>query len=251
MATYVCSDIHGSFDLFKKMLKKINFSSSDTLYIVGDILDKGPEPMKLVDYCMNNDNINLLMGNHELMFIKAYTEKNKESVWFSNGGFYTCQQFEELPGTQQDDIFEYIQELPVIIRHLYVEDREYYLSHATYYPYSLNNFGDIITMSELGDNKTSDLLWARDYPFYELTFTEAFQEHKKAVLIAGHTAGINLYSLYKGNISSPKGFIFHSHHGHYINTDCGLAYRNNPVKRFTPRLGFLRLEDRKEFYIEL
>lgn len=249
MATYMCSDIHGSFDYFLAMLKKINFSKSDTLYIIGDILDKGPEPIRLADYCMNSENIKLLMGNHELMFIKAYTENDKENIWFSNGGLYTCRQFEALPGTQQDDIFEYIQELPIIIRHLNVENKEYYLSHATYYPKSLSSFGDVIKMAQLGDRQTSDLLWARNYPFDELTFSEAFQEHKKATLIAGHTAGINLYLKYKGDITCPKGFIFHSHKGHYINTDCGLAYRYSPIKKFIPRLGFIRLEDGKEYYI--
>lgn len=31
MSTYVCSDIHGQYDLYKTMLNEINFTSEDHL----------------------------------------------------------------------------------------------------------------------------------------------------------------------------------------------------------------------------
>ena len=42
MAHYVVSDIHGEDDRFHAMLQKINFSKEDTLYILGDVVDRGP-----------------------------------------------------------------------------------------------------------------------------------------------------------------------------------------------------------------
>ena len=48
MATYVVSDIHGQYKLFMKMLKKIRLKDEDTLYVLGDILDRGPDPIRLV-----------------------------------------------------------------------------------------------------------------------------------------------------------------------------------------------------------
>ena len=39
--TYVMSDIHGMADLFKRMLEQIGFSDEDTLYILGDMIDRG------------------------------------------------------------------------------------------------------------------------------------------------------------------------------------------------------------------
>ena len=39
--TYVLSDIHGNFEIFKRMLDKIQFNSHDQLYILGDICDRG------------------------------------------------------------------------------------------------------------------------------------------------------------------------------------------------------------------
>lgn len=41
--TYAMSDLHGRYDLYIKMLEKINFSEGDTLYILGDFVDRGDE----------------------------------------------------------------------------------------------------------------------------------------------------------------------------------------------------------------
>lgn len=41
MAHYVMSDIHGEADRFHAMLEKIHFSDDDTLYILGDVIDRG------------------------------------------------------------------------------------------------------------------------------------------------------------------------------------------------------------------
>ena len=40
MATYVMSDIHGMYDLFLDILGQIDLKDDDTLYILGDILDR-------------------------------------------------------------------------------------------------------------------------------------------------------------------------------------------------------------------
>lgn len=43
---YIISDIHGCFDQYQKLLEKINFSSEDKLYVLGDAADRGPESIK-------------------------------------------------------------------------------------------------------------------------------------------------------------------------------------------------------------
>lgn len=45
---YIMSDIHGCFDEYLEMLKKINFSEKDELYVPGDAMDKGSEPIKVI-----------------------------------------------------------------------------------------------------------------------------------------------------------------------------------------------------------
>ena len=70
--TYFVSDIHGQYELFIKLLKKIHFSENDEMYILGDIIDKGPYSVKLIKHIMNMPNVHCIMGNHEYMLIGEY-----------------------------------------------------------------------------------------------------------------------------------------------------------------------------------
>ena len=73
MALYVMSDIHGEYDMFLEILEKIKFDSEkDLLYILGDIFDRGPKPLEVLEYIVTHKNIELILGNHEQMFMNAY-----------------------------------------------------------------------------------------------------------------------------------------------------------------------------------
>ena len=50
--TFVMSDIHGMAELLWEMLENIRFSESDTLYILGDMIDRGPDPGGVLDTVM-------------------------------------------------------------------------------------------------------------------------------------------------------------------------------------------------------
>ena len=45
---YCLSDPHGCYDLFCRLLEKIRFDGGDTLYVLGDFIDKGPDSVRLV-----------------------------------------------------------------------------------------------------------------------------------------------------------------------------------------------------------
>ena len=67
MKTYVISDIHGMYDKYEAMLRKIRFSDSDMLFVLGDVLDRGSEGMKVLWSMMMYPNIIPLLGNHDYM----------------------------------------------------------------------------------------------------------------------------------------------------------------------------------------
>ena len=46
--TYVISDIHGQFDAFMKLIEKIEFGYDDEMYILGDVIDRGPQSLECV-----------------------------------------------------------------------------------------------------------------------------------------------------------------------------------------------------------
>ena len=58
MSTYVLSDLHGQYDKFMDMLKLTKFNDNDKMYILGDIFDRGPDPLKILDY--NKNSISLI-----------------------------------------------------------------------------------------------------------------------------------------------------------------------------------------------
>ena len=73
---YVVSDIHGNYELFVKLLKKIKFSKEDTIFVLGDLIDKGKDVDRLLNLLLVEleNNAVVLAGNHEYDFIKFMTD---------------------------------------------------------------------------------------------------------------------------------------------------------------------------------
>ena len=66
----------------------INFSKSDKLYILGDVLDRGYKSLEIID-CIRkpeNSNIELLMGNHEEFCLAAFSNEEYLMPWLNAGG---------------------------------------------------------------------------------------------------------------------------------------------------------------------
>ena len=64
---YVISDIHGCYREYQKLLEKIHFSDTDVLYLLGDMVDRGPEPVKVLQDVMLRSNVYPILGNHDYM----------------------------------------------------------------------------------------------------------------------------------------------------------------------------------------
>ena len=62
---YAISDIHGCFEQYQAMLQEISFSSRDTLYVLGDVIDRGPDGIRILQDMMLRSNVLPLLGNHE------------------------------------------------------------------------------------------------------------------------------------------------------------------------------------------
>ena len=42
------------------------------MIICGDVIDKGPDSVKLLQYVLSKPNIKMIIGNHEYDFLKKY-----------------------------------------------------------------------------------------------------------------------------------------------------------------------------------
>lgn len=69
---YCVSDIHGYYELFCRLLDKIRFGGGDKLYVLGDVIDKGPDSIRLAKLLFSMSNVYCIAGNHEYDFLKYY-----------------------------------------------------------------------------------------------------------------------------------------------------------------------------------
>ena len=65
---YFISDIHGEYDLFARLLEKIKLSGSDNLFVLGDMIDKGNDSIKVLKELYSMKNAFCILGNHEYDF---------------------------------------------------------------------------------------------------------------------------------------------------------------------------------------
>lgn len=139
--TYVISDIHGNYDKFLEMLEEINFQSTDIMYVLGDVIDRGNKSIKCLLYIMSQPNIHMLLSNHE-EFMLDYFKRNKLpknmsevyeqsnwEIWFHNGGIETMRELIRKYKSKLQQILEYLKELPLTYV-ITVCNNKFYLVHA-------------------------------------------------------------------------------------------------------------------------
>lgn len=220
---YVMSDLHGEYDKFIKMLDKIDFSDEDTLYILGDVLDRGKDAIKIIDYIRENNNIHLLMGNHELLFVMAYDNPEYMVHWIQNGGSSTYIELAERGFGYMKELYDYLISLPK-----YKIIDKFILVHAGI---NIPQNSENLSVEELMSAQEDDiLLWDRG-------FIESSDYFKDYTVICGHTPTVKYMA------ENKKAKILHSQGK--IMIDCGATFVDS-----NGRLGCLRLDDLEEFYID-
>ncbi len=77
MKQWVIADIHGCLHTFQTLLEdKIQFSKEDTVYLLGDMIDRGPHSKETLDYIIQLQQEGYIIlpikGNHEESFLRSY-----------------------------------------------------------------------------------------------------------------------------------------------------------------------------------
>ncbi len=249
MSIYAVSDIHGYYDLFLKGLTEIGFSDQDYLWCLGDVIDKGPDGIQILQYIMNQDNMDLLIGNHELMFFNSVDDKgeavcngNDMHLWLdANDGQITFNRYKELPVAERIRLLNWLKQR-YVVRRIEVEDQTYCLTHSFYNPKCVDKRYCDLQYRDVW-NITWSSIWRNDpftnaldvYSDYEYTF------------ISGH---VHIQSARAWEAPSENTNVLKSfRHKNMINIDGGCAkgkcgnVRNGAI--------FLRLNDMKEYAVPL
>lgn len=232
--TYLMSDIHGHYAKYLKMLEEIHFTDRDDLYILGDVVDRGPEPMAILRDMSLRINVFPVLGNHDwtarviLSRLNVeVTEDNAESqitkdfldavrLWLTDGGGTTLKDFRKLSPDAREDVLDYLSDFAPY-EEIEVNGMTYVLVHA-----GLNHFRPD---KPLEDYDELDLIDGR------VDYGRRYLEDK--ILVTGHTPTLHINPASEGKIWRGNG---------HIALDCGAG--------FGLPLGCLRLEDGEEFYVE-
>ena len=68
----VIGDIHGCYDELVRLLEKISPREDDTVISLGDMLDRGPDSLKVFNLFRDRKNFGCITGNHERKHITGY-----------------------------------------------------------------------------------------------------------------------------------------------------------------------------------
>lgn len=117
---YVCSDIHGNYERYEAAKALLRDNGEDVLYIVGDMIDRGPDGLKILLDVMHQDYIVAMLGNHEWMMYQALVmgDEDEFACWTfpNNGGSVTAQAFGKLDNADQNRILRFLSNLPVAVQ---------------------------------------------------------------------------------------------------------------------------------------
>lgn len=215
MSIYVMSDIHGNADAFFRMLREINFTGSDILYVLGDVIDRNPGSVEVLRYIKQQSNIVMLMGNHELMMTEYNNGNDFSGNWDYNGGEETRALLNNLEKDERSELIEWVENLP-LRQSVYIKGVEYVLCHAC--PFASDKHRTV---------------WERIDP------SEKIKSESNKKYIIGHTP-----TLHFGYSSCGAKMVKNIDENLYY-IDCGAAYTDYSGAR----LCCLRLEDEKEFYV--
>lgn len=114
MAIYVTSDAHGHVRALDRALELAGPGDADDVYVLGDMVDRGPDPVGVIRLARSLPRAHVLMGNHERMMLDVLAETGgfNDFIWGLNGGATTAAGFDALPRDELAEIVEWIGDLP-------------------------------------------------------------------------------------------------------------------------------------------
>ena len=231
MRNFIISDLHGNGNIYNsviKYLENVNKDDELTLYINGDLIDRGLDSTHMLldvrERIINKKgfNIKYLGGNHELMMYQAlHNDKSnffEKTIWYSNGGGITNNTLQDLVDQKEKlEIIKFISQLDIYYKFKEtLDDKQIVLVHAKC-PKIVNDMCDLKIED---NNKIYKYVWTREEDLS--IFLKESLGNDNYFTIIGHTPvdnkkGYKYYKKYNcinidgGCGAYVKGFIEYDH----------------------------------------
>ena len=238
---YLISDIHGCYEEYKELLDQIRFSDGDELFILGDAMDRGPQPIRVMQDIMFRSNVTYIIGNHDYEFfyfakklmVRKEGEKRKDDMtedelsafvgWLQDGGGITLRQFSELSLKDGRAILKYMADASA---YEVLEDKgkKYILVHA-----GIDDFREDRDLEEY------DLL---DFISSRPDYAKRYYQDEAVCVVTGHTPtsliredGLPLVYQENGHIAIDCGYVFGGRLAAYCIESAEINYVKSKNKR--------------------
>ena len=217
---YCISDIHNDAKRFKEMLAKIEFTPDDQLYILGDIFDRGSEPVELYHEILKYDNIIPIRGNHDDFLAKSIRENSFESESHQL-------LVKRLTDVDLENLAVWIEGMP-LYKQIELDGKKFMLAHAETTVEPLEKRAEFFLQGE------------------EMTFRYLREGIEGYLSVIGHFP-TDLVRYVAKDLPQFPNTIWHNQDKNVYCIDCGNGYRKS-IKR-NVQLACLRLNDMAEFYV--
>jgi serine/threonine protein phosphatase 1 len=183
----IIGDVHGHYDGLMRLLEAIAPGTFDSVYFLGDLIDRGPKSCQVVEFVKDSPYLSL-MGNHEQLLIDAFPgdriHPQAMQAWLYSGGQATLSSYSSI-----DTLLEHLSWMRTLPSHLDLGD--VWLVHAGVHP-------DL----SLQEQTLQEYCWIRDR-FHSIE-TPYF---KDKLIITGHTITFTLPDVSPGAIAQGAGWL--------------------------------------------
>lgn len=265
MGTWVVGDIHGCYNDWKALEKKVELvDANPTFILVGDIVDRGKQQSEMLHWAFDNITENgkyqMIIGNHEYEKIEWFFNYNKKKAQLKLSTLtkldYDRYLFHELMQNFSEEdrqkTFQFFLNLPYY-KELYIKTKKkiqhYIVVHSTVPSYLMEGKDGVdIFHKEPLDNYKNNMHSLVDYykdaePAYDTVWDRIYcgNNFLDTIVVHGHTPTLTSEVLMMGGFPARAYYSQND-----INIDCGCVFRENGAPG---NLMAIQLEDLQEVYV--
>lgn len=182
----IIGDVHGHYEPLMALLGLVAMAPGDRLFFLGDLIDRGPDSAKVVEFVSHHQH-HCVLGNHEAMLLASIQGDRVDSVafgaWLQSGGSQTLSSYN---GIIPQEHLAWFSHLP-----FYLDLGDLWLVHAGLDPHV-----------PLSRQSAQQFCWIRE-PFHRSTKPYFPQK----LIITGHTITATFPGVKPGQLAQGPGWL--------------------------------------------